>query len=286
MKKLLNGEHEPKTPSAILANKKLKEKYASLVGALLYHVGNFSAECCHTVSLLARSMANPGREHWKAALRCLHYLRGRVGFNFKLGNRRACRPVGRELNAFCDADFGNCATTRRSQTGFVVYFHGTPISFCSRRQASVSLSTTDAEVRAATEVTREIMYLRRLLADLGYKQDGPTPVYEDNKATVVVSRDESKQNQTRLRYMEVRDRFVFEACNNGTIELLKVGTDDQVADCLTKTFSDTPAGEVHFHDLRDKLFNPLPQSVLEQPEDERSVYLFHTVPPMRYEGTK
>ena len=205
------------------ANKRLQKKYASLVGAQLFHVGNFSAEACHAVSIFSRSLANPGQEHWKAALHCLHYLRGRVGKRFKFGNRRAARPLRRELHAYVDADFANCATTRRSQTGFVIYFRGTPVSFCSRRQASVSLSTTDAEVRAATECTRELLYLRRLVADLGYKQSGPTPVFEDNKATVVVSRDEAKQNQTRLRYMEVRDRFVFEACNNGTIELLKIG---------------------------------------------------------------
>ena len=148
---------------------------------------------------------------------------------------------------------------RKSQTGFIIYYGSTPIAWVSRKQRAVSLSTTDAEMRAATEACKEIIIIRRLLAFLGLPQDGPTPLLEDNSAVVTVTNDKAKQNSNRLKYMEVRDKWVNECCNRvGIVEVVKCPTDKQVADLLTKTMTNVEK----FEALRELLYRPMELKVM------------------------
>ena len=227
--------------------------FGVIVGSLMFHVGNFSLEASHPTGLLTRHLIHASDVHFKAALHVLHYLRGRVGKAFKTGKNTAKRPARRGLWASVDAAFAG-SREKRSCTGFIIYYNSTPIMWVSRKQKSVSLSTTDAETKAATECVKEIIILRRLLAFLGLGQDGPTPMLEDNSAVVTLSEDQGKQNANRLKYMEVRDRFVYECCNRGIVKCWKVPTDKQVSDICTKTL--TVPDKFEF--LRDLAYNPLP----------------------------
>ena len=121
----------------------------------MWHVCNLRPECSFSVSVLSRYLTCYTQKHFKAALRVLLWIETQADVPYVLGH-----TVGRDksnaLYVYCDADFANCAQTRRSTTGYLIYLDGDLIAFCARRQKAVALSTTDAEVRAATEASREV----------------------------------------------------------------------------------------------------------------------------------
>ena len=79
-----------------------------------------------------------------------------------------------------DADWAGDTNTRRSHTGYILMMYGGPISWKSRRQDNVSLSTSEAEFVAASQAGQEALYLRETLKDFGYQQRQVTKIYEDN----------------------------------------------------------------------------------------------------------
>ena len=256
-------EARPKTPLSNALERAIKnpandaaegEKhplYSCLLGSLMYTVGNFFLEANHPVSILAHHLTHASDVHFKAALHVLAYLRGRVGKRLVLGRDTVKRPMGHGLWCACDADFAN-ARDKKSQTGFIIYYESTPICWVSRKQASLSLSTTAAETRAATEAVKEIIVIRRLLAFMGFPQLGPTLILEDNSAVVTLSEDEGKQNATRLKHVDIRDRFVFDCCNAGIVRMVATPTTNQLGDLLTKTMTEV----AKFERLRDMAYNP------------------------------
>ena len=217
----------------------------------MYTVGNFFVEANHPTSILAHHLTHASEVHYKAALHVLAYLRGRVGKRFHLGRDTVKRKAGQGLWCACDADFAN-ARDKKSQTGFIIYYESTPIAWVSRKQASLSLSTTAAETRAATEAVKEIIILRRLLAFMGFPQTSPTIILEDNSAVVTLSEDEGKQNSTRLKHVDIRERFVFDCCNAGIVKMVPCPTKNQLADVLTKTMTQVDK----FERLRDMVYTP------------------------------
>ena len=117
-----------------------------------------------------------------AAEHVLRYLRGMYekGILFSRGVKHANLLWG-----WVDADWAGDTDTLRSHTGFVLMFNGGPISWKSRRQDSVALSTSEAEYMAASEGGKEVVYIRAILQDFGFTQKGPTNLYEDNLAVAM-----------------------------------------------------------------------------------------------------
>ena len=115
------------------------------------------------VGALARYSANPMTEHWDAALGVVRYLSSTSskGIIFSCNNGMC------ELSGYCDADFAGDIDTRRSTTGYVFKLAGGAISWSSRLQPIVAASTTEAEYMAASNATKEGLWLRKLLTDLG-----------------------------------------------------------------------------------------------------------------------
>ena len=162
-----------------------------------------------------------------------------------------------KLVAYADADFASDTVERRSTSGWVVFLNGGPVSWRSHRQKSISLSTTEAELYSLSDCLQEVIWLQRVLTELGYPQPalrvGPglsnsgTVIYEDNKGC----RDGSKNFGSaarRAKHMGVRKIFVQSHVNIGTISVTECSSADMVADLLTK-----PIGAV----VCRKLYNQL-----------------------------
>lgn len=109
---------------------------------------------------------------------------------------------------FSDADWAGDKETRRSTTGYLFKLAGGSISWASKLQASVSLSSTEAEYVAAAAATQEAIYLRRLLGGLGFIQEGPTAIMEDNQGCIALSLNPI--NHQRLKHVDLKFHFVRE----------------------------------------------------------------------------
>lgn len=123
---------------------------------------------------------------------------------------------------------------------------GGPISWVSKKQAVVALSTTEAEYVAAAFAAQELLWLRKLLNELGFCQDSATVLFEDNKGAIEVSRN--PKFHSRLKHVDVRHHFLRDAVQAGTLSLKYCDTDNQLADIMTKGLS-----RDRFQKMRDQL---------------------------------
>ena len=111
--------------------------------------------------------------------------------------------------------------------------NGGAVSWKSTKQKSVSLSTAESEWYAASEAGKEILYLRFILADFGFGQEGPTDLYEDSRAVICMA--ENPVNRKASRHMDTRKHFIGQLVTDQIVKLLPCKTDKMVADALTKS---------------------------------------------------
>jgi hypothetical protein len=122
--------------------------------------------------------------------------------------------------------------TRRSTTGFVFLLCGGAITWVSRMQATVAASTTEAEYMAASMITKESLWLRNLLSDLGVPVSGSLPVKCDNQAALHLIKQPVVSS--RAKHIDVMHHFVRERVLRGEVSFSYVASGCMVADCLTK----------------------------------------------------
>ena len=137
-----------------------------------------------------------------------------------------------DFNCYVDASHASDIDTRRSITGYIFFISGGPVSWQSRMQTSVALSSMEAEYMAASAVTQEALWQARLLQQLGMKIKLPITLYEDNKSAIMFV-DHPGDHRT-TKHIDTRTKFAREAQNNGYTKLVYVPTAEQLADGMTK----------------------------------------------------
>ena len=134
-----------------------------------------------------------------------------------------------------DADYANSLDDRRSVTGFVNFMAEGPVTWQSKTQASVALSTMEAEYMALAAETQEAIWQMMVLQELGVEISSPIVIREDNKACQMFA--DHAGNFGRTKHIDVRYHFVRERLARGDIRIDYVRTDEQVADIFTKALS-------------------------------------------------
>ena len=122
--------------------------------------------------------------------------------------------------------------TRKSTTGFLFIYSGAAISWNSKRQQTVALSSTEAEYMAGTSTTQEATYLRKVLKDLQETQMEPTTINMDNQGAITMAKDFMANRRTK--HIEVKYHFIREKIEDKTIRVQYLPTEEMPADCLTK----------------------------------------------------
>ena len=113
-----------------------------------------------------------------------------------------------ELIAVVDAAHANCPRTRTSMTGLAICLAGAAIAYKSKRQTTVATSSTEAELIAACYAGKIVKYLRSVLAELGFPQNGPTTLYEDNQAAIAMVNENHPTAQARhidIQYFAIQE---------------------------------------------------------------------------------
>jgi hypothetical protein len=141
-----------------------------LVGSLLY-LTHTRLDLSFVVGLVARFMQCPHESHWKAAKRILRYVRGTVQFGIHYSSGGTPSLVG-----YTDFDWAGDPDERKSTAGYVFTLGSGPISWASKKQTAIALSSTEVEYRAAVRASQEAMWLRQILSEFGFQQEHPTPL--------------------------------------------------------------------------------------------------------------
>jgi hypothetical protein len=140
-----------------------------------------------------------------------------------------------ELKAFSDSDFAGDTETRKSVSGFIIYLCGVAISWRSKGQKSVSLSSTEAEYMAISEVAMEILYIVGILKFLGVPLKYPIEVQVDNIGAVYLSKNATTGNRTK--HIDTRYHFVREYIEDGIVKVIFVRSEENDADIFTKNLN-------------------------------------------------
>ena len=142
------------------------------------------------------------------------------------------KSMDAKLTIYCDADFAADVDSRRSQSGIIVMINEQPVHWISKRQSMVTLATCEAELMAITDAYREAIYFRRLLEEMGAKQEDVTEIFTDSQSAIAVA--ENTWQSQRTKHYDVRSKFVQECIQKGIVQLKFVKTKQQKADVLTK----------------------------------------------------
>jgi hypothetical protein len=139
-----------------------------------------------------------------------------------------------QLCGYVDASWGEDPDTRRSQSAYVFMLGGAAISWCSRLQKSVAHSSTEAEYMSLSDAAREALYLRKLYADVfGVEHKLPVVLFEDNQSALKSAGN--PDGVTRIKHMDIRYHFIKDVVAQGLVKLVYIPTEEQAADCLTKS---------------------------------------------------
>lgn len=147
-------------------------------------------DIAHTVGVVSRYMNNPGKEHWMALKWILRYLKGTTNQVLCFGGSNI------SLQGYVDADMAGDRDNRRSTTGYVFTVGGTTVSWVSKIQSVVSLSTTEAEYVAATEASKEIISLQMFMGELGKEHDMGT-LYNDSQSAIHLAKNSTFHSRTK-----------------------------------------------------------------------------------------
>ncbi|KAL1193518.1 Retrovirus-related Pol polyprotein from transposon RE2 [Cardamine amara subsp. amara] len=202
------------------------KQYQRLVGKLIY-LTITRPDLCFAVNQVSQHMKAPTVHHWNMVERILRYLKRNPGKGVWMEKSDDTSIIG-----YCDADYAGDRKDRKSTTRFCTFVGGNLVTWRSKKQKVVSLSSAESEYRAMRDVTKELVWIKYFLRDLGVQGKEPISLYCDNQAALHIASNPVFHERTK--HVEVDCHFVREKIQDGTISTRFVRSEDQVADIFTK----------------------------------------------------
>jgi len=210
----------------------LRQLYQQAVGSLMYIMIGTRPDIAYAVSLVSRFASNPNQSHWTAVKRILRYLKGSIHLKLTYSCDQN-QGQGQEPHGYSDADWAGDLNDRRSTSGYVFLMSDAAVVWSSMKQQSVALSTTEAEYIGISQATREALWIRTLLKEIGYDSGTkPMTLHCDNQSCIAITKN--PVHHSRTKHIDIRYHFIKDNVKNGTIKVKHRGTDVMVADSLTK----------------------------------------------------
>ena len=221
----LSTEMSPKDDQNEIERMK-KVPYQNAIRSLMYTMLGTRPDIAFAVGAVSRYSSNPGEGHWKAVKRILRYLKGTITYELTYGEAAT-------LQGYTDADWAGAIDDRHSTSGYVFKLSGGAITWSSKKQATVALSSTEAEYMGLCQATKEATWIKRLLIKLEHHQaNDSVNIYCDNQGVIALAKN--AVHHTRTKHIDVQYHFIREKVQKNEIKILYCGTEDMVADIFTK----------------------------------------------------
>ena len=216
-----------------------QKAYRSMIGSLLYLCAS-RPDIMLSVCMCARFQSDPKECHLVAVKRILRYLVATPCFGLWYPKGSTFDLVG-----YSDSDYAGCKVDRKSTSGTCQFLGRSLVSWNSKKQTSVALSTAEAEYVAAGQCCAQLLWMRQTLRDFGYNLS-KVPLLCDNESAIRMA--ENPVEHSRTKHIDIRHHFLRDHQQKGDIEVFHVSTENQLADIFTK-----PLDEKTFCRLRSEL---------------------------------
>ncbi|OMO58188.1 Integrase, catalytic core [Corchorus capsularis] len=201
--------------------------YSSSVGSLMYAMMCTRPDISFAVGLVSRFQSNPGLAHWKAVNRILRYLKGTADYML------CYRGSNLNLIGYTDADWGGDLDERKSTSGYAFLLNGGAITWSSKKQSCIALSTMEAEFIACSAAVQEAVWLKRFLGSLGVPSAvDPMTIHCDSMAAIAYTKDPKYHGRTK--HIDMRNNYIRDLIAQKEVILKHISTSHMVVDPLTK----------------------------------------------------
>ena len=191
------------------ATSELRQLYQSAVGSLIYLMLCTRPDISFAVSSVSSYAANPTEVHWKAVKHILRYLSGTR--NWVL----VYQGMLTRLLGYTDSDWAGDIATRRSTAGYLFNIGSAAISWSSKRQPTVALSSCEAEYMGQTQAAKEAVWLRKLLNQINPTEDAQaTIIFGDNQGAIALTKND--QFHARTKHVDIQHHYIRETVANAT----------------------------------------------------------------------
>lgn len=216
-----------KLPPCAEEEQSFRTYFQSAVGSLMYLMVATRPDLAFAVHAVSQFMSSPSEEHLATVKRILRYVKGTMDYKLTLG----ASSNNMQLLGYSDADWGANDINRRSISGFCFLLGAGAVSWSSKKQTSVALSSTEAEYMALTQASKEAIWIRRLLLELG-QPDEPVLINVDNQSCMALAKN--PEFHARSKHIDIQYHFIREKVEGGIVKLEFCPTQKMVADVLTK----------------------------------------------------
>jgi Reverse transcriptase (RNA-dependent DNA polymerase) len=205
------------------------ERYQRLVGKLIY-LSHTRPDIAYAVSIVSQFMHSPKEEHLEAVIRILKYLKAAPGKGITFRKK-----LHLNIMAYSDADWAGCVMDRKSTAGYFTFVGGNLVTWKSKKQNVVALSSAESEFRGMVKAICEMLWLKKFLTELGFEPKSEMRLLCDNKAAIDIAHNPVQHDRTK--HVEVDRHFIKEKLEAKIIAMPFVRSSEQLADVLTKPVS-------------------------------------------------
>jgi hypothetical protein len=204
--------------------------FRSGVGMLLYLVKHSRPDIANAVRELSKVADGATAAHWNAMIRVIKFVLDTENHGLKI--KPNMTKGGFYLEGISDSEYAGDKETRISVYGYVLYFCGAPIAWKSKAGKSVTLSSTEAEYFAASEIAKEAIFARNVIESMGIELKYPIAIRVDNVGAIYLANNYSTSQRTK--HIDIRTHFVREFIEDGIIKIIFIRSEDNDADIFTK----------------------------------------------------
>ena len=179
------------------------------------------------VSLLARFQTNPGLDHWNALMHVIGYIKNTIDYGITYSRDMDLSPI-----AYVDADYGGCKDTRCSTSGYISTMAGGPVTWSSKRQATVALSTVEAEYVAMSHCAQQMVWMQNWLSEAKIEYTLPGVMKGDNRGAIALTKN--TKDHGKVKHINICHHYLCELVQLGTIIVEQVPSTDNLANIFTK----------------------------------------------------
>ncbi|KAF7770863.1 hypothetical protein Agabi119p4_6837 [Agaricus bisporus var. burnettii] len=170
----------------------------------------------------------------------LAYVKGTLDYGITYYPDSDLKPYG-----YVDADFAGDRDSRRSTEGHIFFVAGGPVSWASKRQETVALSTVEAEYMAFTRAVQQAVWLDKFLYEIDLTQERPFTIHADNNGAIANTRNE--RNHRRTKHIDIKHHFIKEKVADNSVIFNYIPSSENLADILTKALPRDAVLRICFH---------------------------------------